>query len=1273
MPSSVTSVPTVYKYGSVALLTSICFLFSSLKMSSKSDAPKGESKAPNENTIQESSKPVNNVKEAQNNRPVSKQAGDHIGLSKATSGIVETTEKQKKVEKNKKRKEKKVTQKLKAHEQTGRSTGIKLSAEKNGNQTGNLKSKNQKANEKKKTQKPEQQQPGSLRSFVPETEKSSKIEVVAGHEMEKKLRKAEKRKKQKAAKKLRSETGLQSNSITDNERGLENSAGSVTIDSKIGTHTDGSGLVLNNPLNLSLKFFDTLEFHCDCCPVEMVGYEAATNHVNEFNHQKMSVVFNSLSDSIKCQSCGETDLSNLHLILLASSSLGLCCYDCLEKNGYDPLIDAFSTQETLLKYVDNMYHLNGLSCIRCNSTNVLGIDEEKNCYCAKCVEKDVNLKGKKLTQRSDMNFLSIAFNDSRYTDSGKSVIATVQEIPPFISDKTTKSATTSPLLSTVSSSSTSATSHLTAPVLDQRHEKEAGKTKRNDKRKKDKNIEITDSKMFRDKENDPPPKSVSSSKNVPEEKVEPKKSKKLIKGKSITSNSLTKQHESHKLKNGADSLFSKNSNDLKSAGPAKHIKNSPANTQHMNILDATDLKIEDKFERLKQIVKATLPKDIRLRFDDLNEYYSYLSYSLFLEELYAQDVCTDVDFEWKSESQCIMTGPTKKWFDMYVNDDVHHLKKHPFTRDQPIFIIRKSDAGLRWTSPPEFWLAHVSSSSLAKIGKRGKSAKVKKHAVLKKTNQVSTFTLELYPWNDRKFPVKERGDQFAFLPGSNVVGRILNSMNKIENESFKKLILGKEKIKRINFHNKIGNYFNVLNDSQKNALQSALNNTVTILQGPPGSGKTSTIYEIILQLLTQLHYYPILVVAASNLAVDNIAEKLMGEHKDIILRITSLSKEKEYPESHSLGSICLHNKISQVLPPNLKDIENRLKRNASQVSSSEFSKYLDACQQYGAQIVKQANIIFATTAGIAGPYLKKVKKMPVIIMDEATQSSEPSTLIPLGAQGCNKVILVGDTAQLSVFTRVKSLEMSLFQRVLENGTYENPFMLDTQYRMHPDISHFSRRKFYGSKLKDGITAENRKMEGIKYPVYFFDHQGLGASETKMFSASGEEFGFSWVNKKEVNYIERILENLIVDHHVPPSTIGVMTGYAAQRDLIVKALENNKIINPYENKTRKYVDKEDLSEKKNVTVCNVNGIIVATIDAYQGREMNFVLLSCVRSNEGGNIGFMSDKRRMNVALTRAKYSFIICGDAKCMSSNGLWKEYIEELHDKGYVKQSINDY
>lgn len=1068
-----------------------------------------------------------------------------------------------------------------------------------------------------------------------------------------KLRKAEKRKRQKEAKKLRKQTEVKPELNTEEPNGtLDEPAKKAEPEAKAPPPSQSDiKLKLNIPMKLNIDLYDDLEFFCDNCPVELNGYTAATNHVLDFGHNQMSVSYNSLSESIKCQSCGVNDLSLLNAIMLTKSTLSLSCNKCLENNGLSPSIYSLSRENTLLKYVDNMYRLVSMKCFSCGSEENLAVDEDLTCYCEICVQKDPDLRNAKLVKRTDDNFLATYFEDETYNQF-KNIIdlggATTSTRPEGSPDN-----------------------------LEPENKPEAESSKKDNKKGRKDNKEKTEKK---DATKSSDANSTSEIKTM-DNKGKGKKSKKQKNSKDKPS--TPDQPKSNVSKTPNQEFIPKGPKSTKKDLPAtipkgpksSFIASNRPSESLLNSLSSSEIKVETKFEKLKEIVRNTLPSNIKLKFNTMTEYNNYLSYSLFLEELYTNDICTDVEFSWNSFDECTMFGSTKTWFDMYVNDDVHHLKKHPFVRDQSIFIVSKSDADLNWTTQPEFWLAHIASSTLAKVNKRGKAIKSRpaKHAVLKKSNQLSSFNLKLYSWNDVKFPINERGDQFAFLPASPVVTRILNSMNKIENKAFINLILGKEPVKRIKFDNKIGKYFNVLNDSQKRALQSALNNQVTILQGPPGSGKTSTIYEIILQLLSQLRYYPILVVAASNLAVDNIAEKLMANNKDIILRITSLSKEKEYTEDHPLGSVCLHNKISKILPPNLQDIERRLKRNSSSVSSAEFSKYLDACSKYGIQFINQANIIFATTAGIAGPYLKKIKKMPVIIMDEATQSSEPSTLIPLGAQGCSKVIFVGDTAQLSVFTRVKSLEMSLFQRVLENGTYEDPFMLDTQYRMHPDISHFSRMKFYDNKLKDGITEKDRQMKGIKYPVYFFDHQGIGAMEDKMFSVSGEEFGFSWVNRKEVSYIERMLEKLIVDHQVPPSTIGVMTGYAAQRDLIVKALERNNVINPNGSKTRQTVDKEDLSEKKNVTVCNVNGIIVATVDAFQGREMNFVLLSCVRSNQNGSIGFMSDKRRMNVALTRAKYSFIICGNAQCMSTNALWRQYIAELKSKGYVKKSLNEY
>ena len=126
----------------------------------------------------------------------------------------------------------------------------------------------------------------------------------------------------------------------------------------------------------------------------------------------------------------------------------------------------------------------------------------------------------------------------------------------------------------------------------------------------------------------------------------------------------------------------------------------------------------------------------------------------------------------------------------------------------------------------------------------------------------------------------------------------------------------------------------------RKGVQSVLNNSITVLQGPPGTGKTSTIYEIILQLLDSLNTYPILVVAASNIAIDNIAEKLMTKHGKDILRITAAEKERDYNRSHPLASICLHHKMYDAMPMKYQQVMDEMKRGmAPSIGTTAYKKY----------------------------------------------------------------------------------------------------------------------------------------------------------------------------------------------------------------------------------------------------------------------------------------------------------------------------------------------
>lgn len=667
-----------------------------------------------------------------------------------------------------------------------------------------------------------------------------------------------------------------------------------------------------------------------------------------------------------------------------------------------------------------------------------------------------------------------------------------------------------------------------------------------------------------------------------------------------------------------------------------------------------------KLKKLKNLILNTTSEEPKLQYDSMVEYLRQISYGLFLEELFDTDIFDSCEVDPKSnigeKGDISIVSPLKESMAL-LPEYMRHLRQSPFTRSQAVIIMQKEDSQLLSVTRPKLWYCKVQFSKSKFEAMRGHKRGKKFH-----DKKVLLTVVHPFAWNEKDFKGLKR---VAILPCSTVNSRVFDAMERLSSPLFKQLLLGHQDIKTINFHNRISHYTNVLNDSQKTALQSALNNKITILRGPPGSGKTSTIYEMIIQLIDQLNYYPVLVVAASNLAVDNIAEKLMKDHKDSILRIVSVSKESEYDQNHPLADICLHNKLRKILPPVLKEDYDRLKSSQGSMNKNEFQRILNIINTYSPQFVNQAKVIFSTTVGISGPHLKNINKIPAIIMDEATQTSEPSCLIPLAAQGIKKIVFVGDEAQLSAFTRVRTFEMSLFERCLKNGT--SSILLNTQYRMHPEISDFPRNKFYNGLLKDGITAEDRKLEAVKYPLFFLNHASHERTEHTRSN-------YSIYNSGEVELVERIIEKLVVDKHIERDRIGVMTGYAAQRKHLADALQGNAVINPDKVEMSISEDMEGIEKSKNVTVCNINGIIVATVDAFQGREKDFIIMSCVRSNSEGNIGFLRDRRRMNVALTRARCSLILCGDATCLSKKDpLWKEYLKYLSDKGRIFTSLDSY
>lgn len=415
-----------------------------------------------------------------------------------------------------------------------------------------------------------------------------------------------------------------------------------------------------------------------------------------------------------------------------------------------------------------------------------------------------------------------------------------------------------------------------------------------------------------------------------------------------------------------------------------------------------------------------------------------------------------------------------------------------------------------------------------------------------------------------------------------------------------------------------------LNGSQINAVKSVLQKPLSLIQGPPGTGKTVTSATIIYHL-AKISGGQVLVCAPSNVAVDQLCERIHLTGLKVA-RITA--KSREDVES-TVSFLSLHEQVRM----NDTNVElnklNQLKAELGELSSQDEKKYKSLTRSAEREILSNADVICCTCVGAGDPRLSKMKFRTVLI-DESTQSAEPECMIPL-VLGCKQVVLVGDHQQLGPVIMNKKaakagLNQSLFERLVVLGCA--PIRLQVQYRMHPCLSQFPSNMFYEGSLQNGVTTQQRVRRDVEFPWPVADNpmmfwSNLGNEE---ISASGT----SYLNRTEASNVEKITTRFL-KAGVQPQDIGIITPYEGQRSYVVSSMQINGTL-------KKEIYKE---------------IEVASVDAFQGREKDFIILSCVRSNDHQGIGFLSDPRRLNVALTRAKYGLVILGNPKVLSKHPLW--------------------
>ncbi|KAL8434975.1 hypothetical protein Efla_005058 [Eimeria flavescens] len=420
-----------------------------------------------------------------------------------------------------------------------------------------------------------------------------------------------------------------------------------------------------------------------------------------------------------------------------------------------------------------------------------------------------------------------------------------------------------------------------------------------------------------------------------------------------------------------------------------------------------------------------------------------------------------------------------------------------------------------------------------------------------------------------------------------------------------------------------------LNHSQIEAVTYALQHRLSLIQGPPGTGKTLTAASLVYQLwATKPRGSGILVSASSNVAVDNLAEKI---HLTGLKVVRVYSRQREGADA-SVGSsavplehLALH-KLAENAQTARSEEYLALKRKKARDGDLDITeeKRLRVLQlRCEAEVLQAADVVCCTCIGAGDKRIGDFQFKNVVI-DESTQATEPETLVPL-VLGADHVVLIGDQCQMgpllqSRAARASGLGVSLFVRML---LLRHPSSrLSVQYsRMHPGLSYFPSQCYYEGSLQNGVTSSQRHFNFVpsapfKWPSQNFPSFFYHCSTEEELSSTGT----SYLNRGEASVVERLVIAL-VKRGASPAQIGVITPYIGQRNYLKTLLQRHPV-------------RADVE--------------LSSVDAFQGREKDIIIFSCVRSNAQCTIGFLSDPRRLNVALTRARFCLFICGNADLLS-------------------------
>ena len=454
-------------------------------------------------------------------------------------------------------------------------------------------------------------------------------------------------------------------------------------------------------------------------------------------------------------------------------------------------------------------------------------------------------------------------------------------------------------------------------------------------------------------------------------------------------------------------------------------------------------------------------------------------------------------------------------------------------------------------------------------------------------------------------------------------------------------------------------HFPYLNPTQESAVNMVLRaKDVAIVHGPPGTGKTTTLVEAIRETLMRENQ--VLVCAQSNMAVDWISEKLVDRGINV-LRIGNPSRVNDKMLSFTYERrFEAHPDYTQLwaIRKAIRELRKQRKRGDEkfhQKLESLKSRATELEIRINSELFGEARVIASTLVGAANRLLDG-QKFGTLFIDEAAQALEAACWIPM--RRVTRVILAGDHCQLpptvkSIAALKAGLGRTLMERIVEMHP-EAVTLLKIQYRMNDDIMRFSSNYFYGGQVESAPEVKYRSILDLDIPIEWINPKHLDLPENPENPDNqekpdyheqfvGESFGR--INKAEAeltldtlqHYFERIGKQRLLEERID---VGIISPYRAQVQYLRRLLMKREYFKPF----RRLIS-------------------INTVDGFQGQERDVIVISMVRSNDEGNIGFLRDLRRMNVAITRARMKLIILGDKKTMTRHPFYRQlwrYIKSL-------------